>query len=236
MKFFSHSVFLFLTSGLLLLSSCRDEQEGLEGCTDPEALNYDPKALVADSSSCEYPPPPSELVIWSGGEEGEYGGEEFLGVINVAPCKGSLDTMTLNPNDTLDPGPFSMILERDSANEFGLVASLTNPRKMDDYADGELQIDLMEADPERAEFEFKTFLHGQLCNQNHHPCGQVCSSRYLNVSTRHLNDSTMQTLHLPVPDFEDATFGEVDHIMGVRGNVSSGSDTIFAIREIRLVP
>jgi hypothetical protein len=221
---------------LILFVSCRKEQEGLKGCTDPEASNYDPSALKADSSACEYPEEPEPQVIWSEGKKGEYDGQEFLGVINVSPCQGKLDTMTLNPNDTIDPGPFSMLIERDSNDRFGFVATLTNQRDMSAYKDGELRIDLLDPDSLRSGFTFRTFVHGKNCNKNHVPCQNVCTSRYVNVASDGLNDSTMRTISVPLPDFEDRSFETTDHIMGMRGELSSGSDTVFAIREIRLVP
>lgn len=233
----SYASLIFPLSALLfLIASCREDQEGLEGCTDPEAINYDPGALVADSSACDYPEEPEELLIWREGENGEYDGEEFLGVINISPCEGLLDTMTLNPNDTLDPGPFSMIVERDSNDRFGLVATLTNPRDLSGYSDGELVIELLDPDSTRSSFEFRSFVHGKICNHNHVPCENVCISRYVNVSTQNLNDSTMRTVRIPVPDFDEAYFDDTDHVMGIRGDMALGSDTVLAVREIRLVP
>jgi hypothetical protein len=40
---------------------CKCEPEPIYGCTDPDALNYDPNA-TEDDGSCEYPPPPPEDV------------------------------------------------------------------------------------------------------------------------------------------------------------------------------
>jgi hypothetical protein len=225
-----------LAVGCILFSSCRKEQKGVKGCTDPDALNYDPGALKADSASCEYPEEPDEQVIWSEGKKGQFDGQEFLGVINISSCTGALDTMTLNPNDTVDPGPFSMLVERDSNDQFGFVATLTNDRDLSAYDDGELRFKILDPDSLRGGFTFKTFVHGKICNKNHIPCENVCTSRYVNVATDQLNDSTMRTISVPIPDYEDRSLEDVDQVMGIRGSVASGSDTVFAISDVRLVP
>lgn len=230
------STLLLLASFLFLFTACREEEKGVKGCTDPEASNYDPTAIEADSASCEYPDEPGDQIIWNEGDKGEWNGEEFLGVINVSDCKGSLDTMTLNPNDTVDPGPFSMLVERDSNDQFGLVATLTNKRDLSAYEGGELRFRMLDPDSLRSGFTFRVFVHGKICNKNHIPCESVCSSRYVNVATDALNDSTVKRVSVPIPEFDDHSLEDVDHVMGIRGELSSGSDTVFAISEIRLTP
>lgn len=225
----------FLLGTLLLISACRKEEKDVKGCTDPDALNYDPGALKTDSASCEYPEKPSEELIWSEGKKGSYDGQKFRGVFNISACKGFLDTMTLNPNST-DPGPFSIIVERDSLGQFGFVAELTNNRDLSGFDDGEIRFEMLDPDSLRPDFTFKSFVHGKICNKNHVPCENVCSSRYANISTTNLNDSTMKKVSVPLPDLEEQSLEDVDHVLGIRGEVSTGSDTVLAIRDIRLVP
>lgn len=229
---------LFIPFTLLLFTNCRKEQEDLKGCTDKEALNYDPGALRSEEGACEYPEDPDPEIIWDQGKKGAYDGQEFLGVFNTSPCGGALDTMTLNPNDTIDPGPFSMLVEKDTNDRFGFVTTLTNNRDLSAYRDAKLEFKILDPDSTRNAFTFQTFVHGKVCNSNPGTCPglTVCRSSYVNVATDALNDSAMRTVTVPIPDHDKATLNDVDHVMGIRGEVASGSDTVFAISKIRITP
>ena len=58
-----HYSFLFLlTLFLFVFLACEKDDEDVEGCTDPDAVNFDPDADT-DDGSCEYPPENASVTI-----------------------------------------------------------------------------------------------------------------------------------------------------------------------------
>ncbi|MGD1847147.1 MAG: hypothetical protein ACFB10_17290 [Salibacteraceae bacterium] len=208
-----------LFCGLLLCASCNREETKF-GCTDPNALNYDPEADQEDGS-CTYPD--FEQMVWDDGIPGAWDGNSFVHGILIDGCHGTIDTAQAG-------GKLSIALLQAANGQFGMTASIANRREVERFQGGFLKFDAL-VPTGSVVTDIDLFIHGTWCPQSN--CGVICRSDFLTVATATLNDSVFSTITVPLSDFGGASYRDMDIVFGCTQTVQGGNDTVVFINNIR---
>lgn len=198
---------LLILPFLLLLISCDKDPEQI-GCTDPIALNYEPRALK-DDGQCTYNQ--AEQVIWQEGAFGGWNSDFHEGAYRLDVCAGTAIETAVPLTDTTQKE--ILYLGTGGSESHLSVFSVINERSAKDFAEGSLRFDVrLSHETNSAPEFFRVFISGKI------PDGQQCEpylrSGYVELSSRQFNDTAFTEVSIPIRHFS--------HIMMSRINVVAG--------------
>jgi hypothetical protein len=193
-------------AAIALIAGCGKEPDHA-GCTDPHAVNYDPRAIDSDGS-CTYNE--AEQLIWANGQAGGWNGDLIQGAFRPETCSGITQTLE-NLRDTVETFE-SLWLGTGEGSSHKSYFSLINEQKAPDYAEGSLRFDIRNKDGAAPPF-MKLFICGKLTDDGQ-GCPQFLRSNYIEISTQSFNDSTFTEVNIPMREFEKITMGRVNVAAG----------------------
>ncbi len=219
--------FFFILSllGLVGLVAC-DKDIDQAGCTDPIAVNYEPRALKEDGT-CAYNM--ASQLIWNDGKYGGWNGDFYEGAYRLETCFGItteiLEVQDSIPVDTLTsdslavdslllemPEPLvSLYLGTGEQTSHRSYFTLINQRNATDYAEGSLRFDCRIPEGDTPQF-MRIFIGGKLPQQG--DCTPFRRSDYVEISTHAFNDSSFTEVEIPIRNFDKITMAQVDVVCG----------------------
>lgn len=199
------SKFHVLILCLPLLWACEKEFDQ-KGCTDPIAVNYEPRALHEDGS-CEYNK--AVQTIWKNGERGGWNDNLTEGAFRLEVCAGSADEV-LHTVDSLNEYS-TLALSTAGAERHLSWFSLINETDARDFTEGTLRFECRTVEGGSPEF-IKLFMSGKLPGEQN--CPDFLRSTYVEISTHSFNDSTFTTVSVPIRHFEQVVMARVAVVCG----------------------
>ena len=211
----------------LMTTSCRKKDGDRPGCTDSVADNYNPLANM-DDGSCEYTT--VEYTLW-GQEAGFWGNDPFLQAVELVPCLGVVDTITLS-QDTLGNTERAFFVMKDTNGSFRFAVTIINPVVAQDFKNGEVKMDVMLGDSSMVQ-TFETYIQGGSCGV-FPTCSDICVSSPQTVSTAALNDSTFTTISIPINQYAARNLNQLQNALTIsQTGVMTGNDTVLVIRNVK---
>jgi hypothetical protein len=235
----------------LTVYSCSKEEER-EGCTDPEAINFNTLAQV-DDGTCEYLD--SSFTIWSNGETG-YWGDPTTGAFIVRSCFTDTNTIFLNPDTTITPpdtiittnppdttiipadttitGDTYLLVKSDASGNYELIIQLLNKKSAVDFKNGYLVFDA-QLHPDAQIPNFDVFIHGNHLNTGGPNCPTFLQSDPIVLPATALDTSSFTEITLPLIDFSNRHMQSIDLVFGVKGLNAMPNTNLMLIREVKWV-
>ncbi len=189
-----------------LVAGCSKEPDQA-GCTDPFAVNYEPRAIESDGS-CIYND--AVQLIWADGKEGGWNGDVIQGAFRPETCSGMMQTME-QLRDTVET-LHTLWLSTGEGTSHKSFFSLINEQAAPDYAEGSLRFECRNKDGAAPPF-LKLFICGKLTDGGQQ-CPQFLRSSYIEISTQSFTDSTFTEVNIPMRDFEKITMSRVNVAAG----------------------
>ncbi|MFN2423560.1 MAG: hypothetical protein ABR572_07270 [Cryomorphaceae bacterium] len=199
------SKFHVLILCLPLFWACQKEFDQ-KGCTDPIAVNYEPRALHEDGS-CAYNQ--AVQTIWNNGERGGWNNNLTEGAFRLEVCEGTADEV-LHTVDSLSEYR-TLSLSTAGAERHLSWFSLINETDARDFTEGTLRFECRTVEGGSPEF-IKLFISGKLPGQQ--SCTDYRRSTYVEISTHSFNDSTFTTVSIPIRHFEQIMMARVNVVCG----------------------
>lgn len=199
------SSLLFLSAFLLLVSCDKDPEQ--KGCTDPLALNYEPRALK-DDGTCEFNQ--NEQVIWHDGFFGGWNSDLHEGAYRLDICEGTAEELTsLNADSTTLT---TLYLGTGGAMRHHSLFTLINERDGRDFAEGSLRFNarLTHATGSAPEF-IQLFVSGKIPEG---ACKPYNRSTFVEISTRSFTDSTFTEVAIPLRHFSKVMMARINVVAG----------------------
>ncbi len=190
----------------MLLSTACDKDWDQSGCTDPIAINYEPRALH-DDGTCAYNK--AEQVIWTNGQRGGWNGDAFQGAFRHEVCDGiALDlTHTIDSTSTYQ----SLLLSTAGGNRHMSFFSIINERDARDFAEGTLRFDARIVESGAPAY-IDLFISGKNIVSNE--CAPFRRSGTVEISTHSLNDSVFVPVTIPLRHFDKIMMARVEVVCG----------------------
>lgn len=192
----------------ILVASCTKENEQT-GCTDPHAVNYEPRALK-DDGSCQFNQ--AEQVIWAEGQTGGWNDDLVEGAYSLNICEGVSDIMTeerdsITSIETLYLGTGADFMHRS-------YFTLINEQDARDFAEGSLRFDARVSSDDAGSPDFiKVFISGKIAQEG--TCEPYRRSEYVEISTQSFNDSTFTPVNITIREFEQIMMARVQVVCGM---------------------
>lgn len=199
------------------VTSCNKDGDR-QGCTDPIAASYDPRALT-DDGSCIYND--NIQSIWSNGVRGGWNGDFQEGAYRLQVCAGEVSEIE-TPRDSTS---IDHSLYFGTGGGFSHLSyfTLVNERNARDFNNGSLQMDVRVTDTEDGAPGFvKLFISGKLWQEE--DCDLYRRSDYVEISTHTFNDSTYTRVNIPILHFDEIMMKHVNVVFGLEfeGERSTG--------------
>ncbi len=234
-----------LASLLITLGSCKKNEGDIQGCTDPLALNYNPRATI-ENDTCRYED--KQYTIWNEGDGGTWGDDVYIEKVFAEACQGQVDTISyITSVDTIyldTTGMGQDTLEYNMATVLYLMRDPgTGQAKLNLYVNNQI--------PNAQEFKYgsvsfdvslannsplTTFdvrMMGSLWTGSNSCQGRLLSD-VVNVAATDLTDSTYTNIRIPVAEFANRRFVDIEHLFGVDViNTDPGNDTLLYITNIQ---
>lgn len=202
MKSFKYCIIIL---SLPALWACQKEFDQ-QGCTDPIAVNYEPRALHEDGS-CAYNQ--AVQTIWQNGERGGWNNNLTEGAFRLEVCRGSAEE-TLHTVDSLTEYS-TLALSTAGGDRHLSWFSLINETDARDFAEGTLRFECRTVEGSSPEF-VKLFISGKLPGDQN--CPEYRRSTFVEISTHSFNDSTFTTVSIPIRHFEQIMMARVNVVCG----------------------
>jgi len=200
-----------------VITSC-DKEGDRQGCTDPIAANYDPRALT-DDATCTYNDDIQS--IWVDGTRGGWNGDLQEGAFKYEVCAGEFSELQ-TPIDSTEVER-TLYLGTGGGTRHLSYFSIINERNARDFNNGSLQMDVRVSDTDDGAPEFvKFFISGKLWQEE--DCDLYRRSEYVEISTHSFNDSTFTKVNIPILRFDEIMMAHVNVVCGVEfdGERSTG--------------
>ena len=210
--------YFVLFTGVLVLSISCNKDGDKQGCTDPIAANYDPRALT-DDGNCTY----NDKIqsIWADGVRGGWNGDLQEGAYKLQVCEGELSELeTMRDSGEVQ---HTLYLGTGGGTRHLSYFTLVNERNARDFNNGSLQMDVRVTDTEDGAPEFvKLFISGKLWQDEN--CDLYRRSDYVEIGTHSFNDSTFTKVNIPILRFDEIMMAHVNVVCGVEfeGERSTG--------------
>ena len=197
---------LLLLPAFLLLVSCNKDPEQ-KGCTDPFALNYEPRALK-DDGTCEFNQ--NEQVIWHDGVFGGWNSNVHEGAYRLDICEGIAEEMASISADSTSLT--TLYLGTGGAMHHHSLFTLINERDGRDFAEGSLRFNarLSHASGSAPEF-IQLFVSGKIPEGE---CKPYNRSTFVEISTRSFTDSTFSEVIIPLRHFSQLMMSRIIVVAG----------------------
>ncbi len=199
-------LFYISLAAAAFLAGCSKEPDQ-QGCTDPHAINYDPRAL-REEGTCLYND--AEQMIWSDGVLGGWNGDFIQGAFRAEVCTGILEVRE-ELRDTAETVQ-TLWFGTGEGNTHKSHFSLINEQKAPDYAEGSIRFECRNKDGAAPAF-MHVFICGKLTDDGQ-SCPQFIRSDYVEISTHSFTDSTFTEVNIPMRDFDKITMGRVNVAAG----------------------
>lgn len=192
-------------AGLPLLFACQKEFDQ-RGCTDPIAVNYEPRALHEDGS-CTYNQ--AVQMIWSNGEGGGWNGNLTEGAYRLVACAGAAEELVHSPDSVTEYRTLS--LSTAGAEQHLSWFTLINETDARDFTEGSLRFDCRITEGGSPDF-VNLFISGKVPGQTE--CAPYRRSTFVEISTHSFNDSTFTTVTVPIRNFGQLMMARVEVVCG----------------------
>jgi hypothetical protein len=222
-------LYLFLAA-LAFVMGC-DKDRDQSGCTDPLAVNYDPRALRSNGD-CVYND--AQQLIWSNGTWGGWNGNLMQGGFIQHTCAGTVEIIeqvidSIPADSTLPSGALvTAKYKRLGASQNGAhksYISLLNTRNGTNFAEGSLRFSCR-LDALGSPAVLRLFVNGKLPDQGQ-GCPMFLRSDYVDISTASFTDSTFTEVNIPMRDFAKLRMAQIDVICGFEYSSIPGSGLII---------
>lgn len=197
--------FRILVLCLPLMWACQKEFDQ-KGCTDPIAVNYEPRALHEDGS-CAYNQ--SVQTIWQNGQRGGWNNNLTEGAFRLEVCQGSADE-AVHTVDSLSEYR-TLSLSTAGAERHLSWFTLINETDARDFTEGTLRFECRTVEGGSPEF-IKLFISGKLPGDQ--GCPEFRRSTYVEISTHSFTDSAWTTVSVPIRHFEQIMMARVNVVCG----------------------
>jgi hypothetical protein len=207
--------------------SCQKDWDQ-SACTDPIAINYEPRAIREDGS-CLYNQ--DEQMIWSNGLRGGWNGnlvegafrhEVVVGEAFENLYGGSVDSLavdstvadtTINDSLALPPSPAQVSLMLSTGGEYDHLSyfTLINEQNARDFAEGTLRFDCRITEGAAPEY-MQLFISGKLVENVEGY--EFSRSTYVDISTHSFNDSTFTPVTIHLRNFDKIMMARVNVVCG----------------------
>lgn len=202
MKF---SIRLTVFAGLPLLFACEKEFDQ-RGCTDPIAVNYEPRALHEDGS-CAYNQ--AVQMIWSNGTRGGWNGNLTEGAYRLQVCAGAAEEWVHAPDSLTEYRTLSLTTA--GGEEHLSWFTLINETDARDFTEGSLRFDCRITEGGSPDF-VKLFISGKVPGEQ--GCAPYRRSTFVEISTHSFNDSTFTPVTVPIRNFGQLMMARVEVVCG----------------------
>lgn len=202
MKF---SIRFFVFAALPLLFACQKEFDQ-RGCTDPIAVNYEPRALH-DDGSCAYNQ--AVQMIWSNGMEGGWNGNLTEGAYRLEVCAGAAEQRVHAPDSLTEYRTLSLTTAggEDHLSWFTLI----NERDARDFTEGSLRFDCRITEGGSPQF-VNLFISGKVPGEPE--CTPYRRSTFVEISTHSFNDSVFTPVIIPIRNFGQLMMARTEVVCG----------------------
>ncbi len=197
---------LFLPAFLLLISCNKDPEQ--TGCTDPIAINYEPRALK-DDGSCNFNQ--KEQVIWQDGFFGGWNTNLHEGAYRLDVCQGTAQELTSIGADS--SASTTLYLGTGGAMHHHSVFTLINERNAKDFAEGSLRFNARLSHATNSAPEFiQLFVSGKILRDEE--CKPYRRSTFVEISTRSFSDSAFTEVNIPLRHFSQVMMAHINVVAG----------------------